>query len=51
MAEKPEKISRYEWSIYYKRFLKKITKRRRRRIGKFLLDETPIKNEYCGWSV
>ena len=45
MAGKPEKISRYEWSINYKRYLKMITKRRRRRLEKVLLDKAPIKNE------
>ena len=35
----------------YRKMLKKTATRRRRMMEKCLLDETPIKNEYCGWSL
>jgi len=48
---KPEKIDRGEWNRNYKKYLKKITKRKRRRLEKILLDKAPVKNEYYGWSI
>lgn len=48
---KPEKICQGEWSSGYKKYLKLVAKRRRRRLGKKLLDKAPKKNEYYGWSI
>ena len=38
-------------TLGYKRFLKKITRRLRRRKEKKLLQDAPKKNEYKGWSL
>ena len=46
-----EKISRGEWCRHYKKYLKKITNKWRRRTEKRLLGDAPRKNEYCGWSL
>jgi hypothetical protein len=48
---KPEKICEDEWSPGYKKYLKLVAKRRRRRLEKRLLDKAPKKNEYKGWSM
>ena len=50
MADKPEQICKGEWSVNYKRFLKKTLRRFRRREEKRLLDDAGKKSMYRGWS-
>lgn len=47
---KPEQIDKGEWNRYYKKWLKKIAKRWRRRCEKSFGDASK-KNEYRGWSL
>ena len=51
MSARPEQIDNGEWNRYYKKFLKRIAKRRRRRIEKAMLDDAPKKDEYKGYSL
>jgi len=51
MSARPEQIDRGEWNRYYKKYLKRIAKRRRRRIEKAKLEDAPKRNEYRGWSL
>jgi len=48
---KPEKIDKIETSRSYKRVLKWVARRKRRRDEKRFLDKAPKKNEYSGWSL
>ena len=48
---KPEKISNNDSSRAYKKFLKKVARRRRRILEKTLMGYCPKKTEYFGWSM
>jgi len=53
MSQKAEQINLKGVSTgkgNWKRFLKKITSKKRRRKGKKLLDEAPPDNRYDGWA-
>lgn len=47
---KSDKIGSWEWRKNCKMYLKKITNKRMRKLGKKMLGDAPIKNEYQGWS-
>lgn len=48
---KPEAIDAAEFDRRYKKYLKMVAKRRRRRLAKRLMDKAPRKDEYYGWSM